>query len=232
MKLSKREKVLLLGALIIIVFAVFITYVYLPLTKKVDKLQMQSDNCTVQLQEAQTREVLIENLEVQLKTIREELKTKHEDIIKLWDQAELLVLIETTIDEFCEKESIDFFDPIEAGSVQAGDISIKINTNYENLQMIMDKLETSKYFNILTSFEITKVESSNYDNDATDTDATDNDTTDNNNDVVFNPSQVNNEQKELDVILNIRFFSRNINEDYPKEYDFLNGEFGKENIFN
>jgi len=206
MKLTKREKVLLFGALIIVVVTVFITYIYLPLTKEIETLQVQSEDFSIQLQEAQAREGLIKEMEKQLITVQDDVKTKHGDILKVWDQAELLVFVERSIDELCNKESIDFFDTVEVDKVLTGDIGIRIKTNYENLQKIWDKFENAKYFNTVTSFKITDAEGSSV-------------VTDDN-------------KKELEVTMNIRFYSQNLINEYSNEYDFMDGGYGKTNIFN
>lgn len=220
MKLTKRERVLLFGALIIVVIAVFFTYVYLPLTKEIEALKVQSEDLTIQLQEAQTKQGLVKDMEKQLIVIREDVKTKQDDILPIWDQAELLVFVEETIDELCERESINFFDPTEVSKVKTGEIGITLKTNYEDLQKIWDKLENAKYFNTVTSFDIAEIEE--------------------NSQLVIKPEvgvletdslETDNNQKNLEVTMNLRFYSQNLINEYPNEYEFMNGKYGKTNIF-
>jgi hypothetical protein len=238
MKLTKREKILLLGGLFAVAIAVFVIYVYQPLTKEVDKLQFQSEELTFRLQEVKSKQGQIEELEDKLDTLQKEITAKHSDVFKIWDQAELLVFVEETIDDLCEKESIDFFDVTKTDSIQSGDIALKFKTDYDGLQTIWDRFEKAKYFNTVITFELAKSEEETFiqpTSGISDTEAEGEDSllaanTGDTQAVDTNNTQAANAE-ELEVTMNLRFYAQNTADPYPEEYDFMNGVYGKDNIF-
>ena len=220
MKLTKREKILLLAAVIIIGTAVFIMYYYVPQTKKNDELKFQSEDLSMQLQTAKAIDAQNKELEKKLAEKKKTENKENENMLKLWDQAELLVLVEDTLGSYCEKDSIDFYDPQPVGSIQAGDIGLKIKTDYEGLQKIWEGFEGLQYLTTVTSFEISASGGSDSGTTAT------------------NPGQANSVntetktgQKDLEVNMNIRLYAQDQSVEYPKDYDFMTGKYGKANPF-
>lgn len=205
MKLTKREKVLLIFALIIAILTFFVVYVYLPLQDKIDILQKESDDLALQIQDAKTKEIQIKSLEIELDEMVKKVDEEYKDILQIWDQPELLNFIEVTMKNYCEKQSIDFFDPIDVSSIRTGEITLKVKTDYENLQRLWKDFEKSKYFNTLQSFAINK----NMDD-----------------------SESNNSQQvKLDVTMVLRFYAKNQTQEYPEKYDFIKGNYGKKDIY-
>lgn len=204
MKLTNREKVILPLALFIIAAACFINFIYLPLNKDIKSLQKESEELETQIQDSESKQKAIEELQEQITLSKEEYDTKNSDVMPIWDQSELLFFVESTTDSLCVKKSINFFDVISADVIQAGDINIEIITSYDNLKKIWGKLDNAKYYNTVTRFSMKELEA--YETDA------------------------DSEQK-LEVSMNIRFYSHNLLNDYPDHYEFLSGDFGKEDIF-
>lgn len=202
MKLTEREKILLPAALIIIAAILFINFIYLPMSKEISSLKSQVEENELLISESETKQNAIKTLEDKLVTTKQTSQTEHQDVLQSWDQPELIVFVENTINSLCEKTSIDFFDVSEAQAVQAGDINIVFVTDYESLQRILKKFEDAKYYNTITLFDIHEPETVAPDG-----------------------------EKLLDVSLNIRFYSRNLISSYPVEYSFMDGDYGKTNIF-
>ncbi|MDF2537651.1 MAG: hypothetical protein K0S76_672 [Herbinix sp.] len=238
MKLTKREKVLLLSALIVITAAVFIMYIYLPLTKEINDLQIKSEDLTFQLQDAKTKNRLIIDLEKQITEAKAVMKDKQEDILKIWDQAELLVFVENILNGLCDKESIDFYDAVELDNIKAGDVGVKFKTDYNQLKNILANFEEAKYYNTITSLAIDEVEE-NATEEMVNQFGDVNSEFDNTGEVVAGETiSVTNmknlhkdKEKQLHVTLSLRFYAQNRMEQYPDDYDFMDKEFGKANIF-
>jgi hypothetical protein len=202
MKLTEREKILLPAALIIIAAILFINFIYLPLSKEISTLKTQVEENELLISESTAKQNAIKSLEDKLVTARKTSQTEHQDVLQSWDQPELIVFVEDTINSLCEKTSIDFFDVMTAQAVQAGEVNIVFTTDYESLQRIIKKFEDAKYYNTITLFDIHEPETVAPDG-----------------------------EKLLEVSLNIRFYSKNLNSSYPVEYSFMDDAYGKTNIF-
>lgn len=224
MKLTKRERVLLIGAFTIVAITVFFIYFYLPLQREIDSMKEKSVELNLDLQEAITKTTQIKQMEEERKEYENNLIANHSDILKIWDQAELLVFVEDTIDVYCSKESIDFFDPLKIGTISSGTVGIKIKTNYRDLLRLWKKLEDAKYFNSLNSFEIKKI--SDITNDI------DGQAIDNSGENIVTTANNENDLKQLEVFMSFSFYSQDVSDKFPDIYQFVNGEYGKEDIFN
>lgn len=205
MKLTNREKILLPSALLIIAAALFLNFVYLPLSKEVSALKTQALDNDLRIDEEQAKESKIKSLKEKLTTVQKDFEVKHEDFLQVWDQPELISFVEDTISPFCVKKSIDFFDAVSVDAIRAGEINLVFKSDYNSLRKILQKFEEAKYYSTITTMDITG-----------------SDTTD--------PGLSESDQL-LQVSLNIRFYAKNLNDTYPKDYDFMAGSYGKTNIF-
>lgn len=204
MKLTNREKILLPAALLLIVIALFINFITLPLFKDINKIKTQTQELDTQLAEAKAKQVEVDKLKVEIEKMQANSIENTDGILQIWDQAELLYTIEDIIDPYCKKKSIDFFNIPSIGSVQAGGVSISINTNYDDLKKLLKALEQAKYFNTITLFDVKKSELG---------------------------LVADAEEDNLEVSMNLSFYSQNMATEYPETYNFMNGKYGKENLF-
>lgn len=204
MKLTNREKILLPLVLFAVVATLFINFVYNPLNEEIKGLKSQAEELELQLQDAIVKQAQVDKLKDQIVTLQDDVKTNNEDILTIWDQAELLILIEKNMASLCRKETIDFFDVVTTDTLRAGDANVVIKTDYNNLQKLFKKLEEADYFNTITNFSIEKP--------------------------VTNSSS-NENKKELEVSMNIRFYSIDLEQQFPEKYSFMNGKFGNTDIF-
>ena len=205
MKLTNREKILLPLVLFAVVATLFINFVYNPLNEEIKGLKSQAEELELQLQDAIVKQAQVDKLKDQIVTLQDDVKTNNEDILTIWDQAELLILIEKNMASLCRKETIDFFDVVTTDTLRAGDANVVIKTDYNNLQKLFNKLEEADYFNTITNFSIEKP--------------------------VTNSSSNNENKKELEVSMNIRFYSIDLEQQFPEKYSFMNGKFGNTDIF-
>ena len=205
MKLTNREKILLPSALFIIAAALFINFVYLPLSKEVSALKTQQLDNDLRINEEEAKESKINSLKEKLTTIQQEFEEKHQDFLEVWDQPELISFVEDTISPFCTKKSIDFFDAATVGAIQAGEINLVFTADYNSFKKIIQKFEEAKYYNTITLLDISKSDSND-------------------------PLAAEN-QKLMEISMNIRFYAKNLNNAYPKDYDFMAGTYGKTNLF-
>jgi hypothetical protein len=205
MKLTNREKILLPLVLFAVIATLFINFVYNPLNREIKNLMLQAEELEIQLQDAIVKQAQVDKLKNQIVLLQDDIKTNNEDILTIWDQAELLILIEKSMTSLCKKEAIDFFDVVATETLQAGDVNVVINTDYYNLQRLFKKLEEADYFNIITNFNIEKP--------------------------IINTSVNSEGKKELEVSMNIRFYSIDLEQQFPEKYSFMNGKFGKAEIF-
>lgn len=186
MKLSKREQVMLSGALIIAVAALFLVYFYMPVQSELKILKEQSDKLAYELESAKQTKILVESLEKQ-------------------------------------KEQVTFFDVIAAEDsvYEAGSVMLTLNTNYRALKRLLGELEQSRYFTTAQSLDIAAGPADGnplrgyYTVGASQEDL----------------AIISENQKSLEVQLVLTFYSCGYEEEFPKEYHFLDGDYSKENIF-
>lgn len=205
MKLTNREKILLPLVLFAVLATLFINFVYNPLNEDIKSLVSQNEELEIKLQDAVTKQAQVNRLKDQIVQLQEDIEANNEDILRIWDQTELLLLVEKNMTSLCRRNSIDFFDLVTTTTLQAGDVNVIINTDYNNLQKILNRLEKADYFNTITSFNIEKQ-------------------------MLSSPAAVDT-REELVVTMNIRFYSMNLDQQFPEKYSFMNGKFGKTNIF-
>lgn len=205
MKLTNRERILIPAALLIIATALFINFIYLPLNNEISALKTTVEENELLINEAETKQGAIRSLEDKLSSLQESIKTEHQDVLQEWDQAELLAFIDDTIDPMCSMQSIDFYDVTSLQAIQAGEVNIVFTADYSSIKEILGTLENAKYYNSITLLDIHEPEKAVADTSDT--------------------------KKQLEVSMNIRFYSRNLNSNYPQNYSFMNGEYGKTEIF-
>lgn len=205
MKLTNREKVLLPLVLIFVLSALFINFVYLPISKELKDLEIQTQDMSNKILEVKAKETELKNLRAQTKDLSAQIEKGNEDILPIWDQAELLAHIEKLIANQADKKSIDFFDVVSLNHLQAGEVDMTFNTNYSNLQNIMSKLSKSKFFNTVPGCKVDKIETGSGEET----------------DLVY----------DLEVGLKLKFYAMSLQQTYPDKYDFMTGSFGKKDLF-
>lgn len=154
MRLTKKEQRLLIGTIFILAAVLFLVYVYFPLNKEINSLKIQSSEISTQIQEAEQRQKLIQELEKQIADLQKDMDTKYDDFFKIWDQPEMLVFMEDIIDNLGLKKSVELLEPVESNGVKTGDLSMNLKTNYNDLLKLFNKLEKAKYFSTVFSVNI------------------------------------------------------------------------------
>lgn len=223
MKLSKREQVMLSGALIIAIAALFLVYYYMPVQSELKILKEQSDKLAYELESAKQTKILVESLEKQIENLQQQVEENHPDLLRVWDQPEVLVYLEEVIARLGIKEQVTFFDVIAAEDsvYEAGSVMLTLNTNYRALKRLLGELEQGRYFTTVQSLDIAAGPADGnplrgyYTVGAGQEDL----------------AIISENQKSLEVQLVLTFYSCGYEEEFPKEYHFLDGDYSKENIF-
>jgi len=205
MKLTKRELILLIVVLIAGISFLFFNYVYTPLNNDVKELEEQYNLLLEDEEKAKNLSIKIKALEKELIEIEESTEGVYDGMVELWDQAEILVYIEDLMEDLCDRFTINSYTPVDVVSIRSADIDLSIETNYENLHKILDRLEDGEYY---CSIESINIASSLSDGEPD-----------------------NTEPMDLSVSFTIRFYAKGQSSDYPTEYDFMKGKFDKSNIF-
>ncbi len=158
MKLTKREQKMLVGTIFIAAAVLFLVYVYFPINKDINSLKIQSSEVSTKIQEAEQRQKSVVDLKKQISALQKEISTQYDDFMEIWDQPAILVYLESTIDKLGLKNSVEFLEPITINEIKSCDISLGLKTNYNNLVKLFKSLEKGKYFNIVSSIDITDSE--------------------------------------------------------------------------
>lgn len=203
MKLTNREKILLPLVLMFLIAAIFINNIFVPINTENSILKTQIKNNKVKILDMQAKEDMNVTLDLQAKALKDKVMQDNKDVLTVWDQAAILASIEDTISDLADKKSIDFYDIVNTSSINAGVVTVVADTNYDNLQIFLEKMEKGKYFNTISRVGVNKL--------------------------LTTAGQ--NSNNEIEVSLDITFYSTTFESTYPDKYDFMNANVGKIDIF-
>ncbi len=155
MKISKREKVLLVFAIVLALGAIYYFYFLSPFltemkdisakaTEKESKLQvLDIQNTQLQLMEKQIADLDAQNAEI-LKTIPSG-----------YDQPELLVYLYQLIEKNGQKASYDFEEPADLVKLDNSKATLHFYTDYAGLKKVLQDLKESRFNNRIVTMAVT-----------------------------------------------------------------------------
>jgi septal ring factor EnvC (AmiA/AmiB activator) len=223
MKLSRREKILLILVVVLALGAVYYFYFLTPFTKEMTQIQSdiaqkQTEFSTLNMQNGQLK--LLDKQIDDLKTQNKELLDK---IPTGFDQADLLNFIYDLTKSKSDKTSYIFEQPVDYVKIDCQKATLTFNTNYGNLKEILNTLKTCRFNNrivlmVATTKEQEAAKPSDNEGDGKSEDGEE-------------TADTGNPAYTLNVVLTVEFY--NIKGDIPadKKYDFGNGSKGKSNLF-
>jgi len=186
-----------------LIAAIFINNIFVPINTENSILKTQIKNNKVKILDMQAKEDMNVTLDLQAKALKDKVMQDNKDVLTVWDQAAILASIEDTISDLADKKSIDFYDIVNTSSINAGVVTVVADTNYDNLQIFLEKMEKGKYFNTISRVGVNKL--------------------------LTTAGQ--NSNNEIEVSLDITFYSTTFESTYPDKYDFMNANVGKIDIF-
>ena len=207
MRLNKREKIILIAALFIAIVVLFINFVYFPINEEIKDLQVQSLELSTQVSQAQAKFASIQSLKTQKEQLEKDIDAKNDGIISGWDQPTILYFIEDSISRYAKILSVDMFDPYSIAGITSGEVTYMINVDYNDLTTIWGILENAECYTTVQSFAIEKAANTGVNEKES--------------------------QKELNAEIILRFYAQSTTDEPMAEesYKFMNGQYGRRNIY-
>ncbi len=147
MSISKREKVLIVIALIFAVFCMYYFFFLQPHTEKMSELNNKITDSDTNLKASQQMQASNAALE---KRIAEDMAVVNElssNITKGNDQPPLLVFLEETVkSNDAVKDTFLFGKPVQSGHLYVLPVTITFTSNYQSLKKILSVFADGKYF--------------------------------------------------------------------------------------
>lgn len=204
MKLTKREGILLIIVLIAGVLVLFYNFFYMPMQKEIASLETKYEQIEAEADNTKMYNDLTVQLNDELNTLQSDLEQAYVGFPDQWDQAEMLVYIEDLLEDLCDKQTLKIYDKEENGRISSASIGLEIITDYSRMKKILDKFETGNKFCIVETIEIIPKDE---------------------NDSEWKPVK-------LEVKLSIKFYTQNKDKEDSKDYEFMNGKFKQNELFN
>lgn len=208
-RLTKRERNLVIVVILFAVIGLFTYYYYFPLEEKIENLRKESEELSLDIDDAKVTEILVVSKREEKKILEEESKEYEEYLMESIDEPLLLTYIEDVVIDDTEEQSLSYSELVNNELYFHKDVSLSFNTEYESLNEILKEFEEGYYYNTLNSISI----SSNYAEDEDEEDEEDKD-------------------MPLSVSYSLRFYGADGTWDGTGEYEFMDGgKFGRDNPF-
>ncbi len=163
-KLSKKEKYLVIGALVFASVALFIYFYYFPLKDEIKELERQSEEVSLELDEAKSLVVKIENTKKEIENLEIEAAENMAILMENIDEPEILDYISNVTNYADGSSDISDLTAMSYDSVSNHDlyyskgISLSFNSNYNSLKEILKAFEAGDKYASLTTMNITSLE--------------------------------------------------------------------------
>ena len=160
-KLSKKEKYLVIGALVFASVALFIYFYYFPIKDEIKELERQSEEVSLELDEAKSLVVKIENTKKEIENLEIEAAENMAILMENIDEPEILDYISNVTNYADGSSDISDLIAISYESVSNHDlyyskgISLSFNSNYNSLKEILKAFEAGDKYASLTTINIT-----------------------------------------------------------------------------
>lgn len=225
-KISKKEKYLVIGALVFASVALFVYFYYFPLKDEIKELERQSEEVSLELDEAKSLVVKIENTKKEIENLEMEAAENMAILMENIDEPEILDYISNKTNYADGSSDISDLLAISYDSVSnhdlyySKDILLIFNSNYNSLKEILKAFEAGDKYASLTSMNITSPKKD--DSSAANQDEGSEETT----------GAVNTSGYPLEVECGLSFYGETPLWDGSGEYTFMEGgNFEKTDLF-
>lgn len=236
--LSKREKYLVVGTIVFASVALFIYFYYFPLKDEIKRLETQSEELSLKLDEAKSLAMKIENTKKEIESVKAEAAENMAILMDTIDEAEVLDYISNKTNYADGSSDISELTAILYEGVSGfnsdkdseegladnlfyyKDITLSFNTNYVNLKDVLKAFETGEKYATLTSLQVKSVEENNLSVPSQDPDSE------------VPVSTANTSSYPLEIECGLCFYGEQPFWDASGEYTFMEGgNFSKTDLF-
>lgn len=219
-KLTKREQYLIIGALLFsIVFLVAYLY-YFPLQDEITALEVQAMEIDFQIEEAKQTKILIKTTKDEIEQLEKELVESREFLMDAIDEPDILKYLSDIILADGQLSSISYNIVADNDIFFSKDVGLDFVTSYNGLKNILAAFENGEKFTLMSSISIYPIEERGEMTETTDEEGE------------VGTIETSVPSSQVRVNLTTRFYGSESTWDGSGEYDFMDGSFGKTNIFN
>lgn len=169
MNISKREKVLIVIAMIFAVFCIYYFFFLKPHTETMDELNKKISDCDTNLKSSQQMQASNEMLKKMISDDMEVINKLSSTITKGDDQPPLLVFLEEIVKPHAIKGTFLFGKVQQSGYLYISPVTITLTGDYPGLKKILSAFANEKYFvkviGLSVSSDITELSPADKDED-------------------------------------------------------------------
>ena len=155
MKLSRREKVLVVAGSIIVIVVLYLLYFLVPYLNNMNDANKKLSGAQAQLNTLNIEAAGAAQLDDIIKNSNNTLKTKWSSIPVGINHARILLYLKELTDGKAENVSVAVPQPIQAeGSFQTQLFTLDFNTSYPELLLILDNLKKNALYNRVTLLKV------------------------------------------------------------------------------
>ena len=155
MKISKREKTLLIFVIFLALGALYYFYFLSPFMKEMKDIAAKTTEKETQLQVLNIQNSQLKILDEQIA----ELQTQNADILKTiptgYNQPELLVFLYQLIQQNGQKTSYNFEETVDLVKLDNSKATLHFYTNYEKLKAVLKQLKECRFNNRIITMAVT-----------------------------------------------------------------------------
>ncbi|NLJ41900.1 MAG: hypothetical protein GX352_09910 [Clostridiales bacterium] len=240
MKLTKRERVLLIMVAVVTLAALYYLYYLSPKMEEIATLNQSIGDLEIEIIDLNQQIAQIPVKENELEELKEKAKPVYQRFLSGWDEPLLLAGLENLVGNSMVKTSISFSEIEELPHYTRGLVSFSLLSGYDDLMKAIDKLESSLYYNEIRKISIRdrSIESSIEERQETEPHGSDPEIhepeipdpeTEDEEEVP--ETAVAQDKHDLEVGLDILFYSINREDPFGLDYDFMDENYKKHNIF-
>ena len=218
MTMTKREKMLISIVLVLAVLCVYFIYFLQPNLKEIDALKSEMDLKGFDVTTNDQMQLRIQTIDKQMEEDESRLLGYGKGITAGFDQPPILCYLKDTVARYANKISFAFSGVSPLGQLQVCPVTVTMTATYEGLKSVLDALDSGKYL-----VKVTGLSAAYHNSEQTSAPG----------DQEAPPVPSAPEQRILDIILNLEFYS------YPgeippdTEYPFVpeNARYGGDIFF-
>lgn len=222
MKVSKREKTLLLIVLMLAIVCAYYLLFLKPYLTEISDLNIQKTNSETQVQTYTQLKKNVDLINEQIEEKRLEIVEYSNDILIGFDQPPVLVYLEETVGKYAQKNMFVFGTPEFIGQMSTSPVKVTMLTTYDGLKDFIDEITNGEY--IINVSSIQTMIASNTQNGVQ--------TEESNNDTDNEPPPPENTEVLIDdsnnlleVTLELKVYSMLGDVPTDKEYEFDNNSY-------
>lgn len=153
MKVSKREKTLLLVVLMLAIVCAYYLLFLKPYLTEISDLNIQKTNSETQVQTYTQLKKNVDLINDQIEEKRLEIVEYSNDILIGFDQPPVLVYLEETVGKYAQKNMFVFGTPEFIGQMSTSPVKVTMLTTYEGLKDFIEEITNGEYIINVSSIQ-------------------------------------------------------------------------------